>query len=160
LAITHPREVHYGAAVYGSFLVAAVVGAAFDAGASATEMMASALGSMLVFWLAHAWSEVIGERIAAGGEFRPREVFVIARGEWPLVQAAVVPTVLLALASAGVWSRETGAVLALVAAILQITGWGFIAGLRSGGSWRSAGVAGVGQGMLGVVLLLLERLVH
>jgi hypothetical protein len=160
LAITDPREIRFGAAVYGSFLVAAVVGAAFDAGASAREMTASALGSMLIFWLAHAWSEVIGERIAAGGEFRSSEVLVIARREWPLVQAAVLPIVLLALAWAGVWSRETGAVLALVAAILQITGWGFIAGRRSGGSWLSAGILGAVQGMLGVVLLLLERLVH
>jgi hypothetical protein len=34
-----------------------------------------------------------------------------------------VPTLLLALAWAGVWSRETGADLALAAAVLQITGW-------------------------------------
>jgi hypothetical protein len=40
-----------------------------------------------------------------------------------VVKAAVVPTLLLALAWAGVWSRETGAELALAPAVIQITGW-------------------------------------
>ncbi len=84
---------------------------------------------------------------------------MIARREWPLVQAAAVPT-LLALAWAGVWSRETGAALALGSAILQITGWGVVAGFRSGASPLSAVILGVGQGMLGVALLVLERLIH
>jgi hypothetical protein len=81
----------------------------------------------------------------------------IARREWPLVEAGAIPTVLLALAWAGLWPRETGAALALASTILQITAWGAVAGLRSGGSWRSAGALGVGQGTLGVGLLLLER---
>ena len=81
-----------------------------------------------------------------GHDSTPRVIPDIARREWPLVEAAVVPTVLLALAWAGVWSRETGAALALGSAILQITGWGFVAGLRSGGSPLSAVALGAGQG--------------
>ena len=83
-----------------------------------------------------------------------------SRREWPLVEAAVVPTALLALAWAGVWSRETGAALALGSAILQITGWGVAAGFRSGASPLSAVILGVGQGLLGVLLLVLERLIQ
>lgn len=154
------RDIRYGAAVYGSFLVAAVVGAAFEAGADARTLTGSAFVSMLIFWLAHVWSEVVGHHVAEGSRFHPRVIPVIARREWPLVEAAVVPTVLLALAWAGVWSREAGATLALGSAILQITGWGFIAGLRSGGSPLSAVALGAGQGLLGVALLALERLIH
>jgi hypothetical protein len=43
--------------------------------------MTSALGSALVFWVAHWWSEVIGEQISAGETFRRRDVLVIARRE-------------------------------------------------------------------------------
>jgi hypothetical protein len=153
------RHVRYGAAVYGSFLVASVVGAAFEAGADARNLTGSAFVSMLVFWLAHVWSEVVGEHVSAGTRFHARVIPVIARREWPLVEAAVVPTALLALAWAGVWSRETGAALALGSAIVQITGWGVVAGFRSGASPPSAVILGVGQGMLGVLLLVLERLI-
>ncbi len=157
-----PRRdnVRFGAAVYGSFLVASVVGVAFEAGQDARVMTTTAFGSALVFWLAHWWSEVIGEQISAGEEFRRRDVLVVARREWPLVEAAVVPTLLLALAWAGVWSRETGAELALAAAVLQITGWALVAGRRAGWTWLRAGLFAAVDGALGIALLLLEKLVH
>ena len=153
-------NIRFGAAVYGSFLVASVVGIAFETGQGARAMTATTFGSMLVFWLAHWWSEVLGEQISAGEAFRPGNVLVLARREWPLVEAAVVPTLLLALAWAGVWSRETGAELALAAAVLQITGWALVAGRRAGWTWLSAGLFAAVDGALGIVLLLLEKLVH
>ena len=117
-------------------------------------------GSALVFWLAHWWSEVLGEQISAGEAFGHRDVLRVARREWPLVESAVLPTLLLALAWAGVWSRETGAELALAAAVLQIIGWALVAGRRAGWTWLRTGVFAAVEGALGVVLLLLERLVH
>ena len=102
MARAQTREIRYGAAVYGSFLVASVVGLAYETGESVRTMTATAFGSMLIFWLAHAWSEILGENIAASRTFRARDALVIARREWPLVQAAVLPTLLLALAWAGV----------------------------------------------------------
>ena len=105
--------------------------------------------------------EVIGEQIRAGEAFRRRDVLVDAPArEWPLVEAAVVPTLLLALAWAGVWSRETGAELALAAAVLQIAGWALVAGRRAGWTWLRAGLFAAVDGALGVALLLLEKLVH
>ena len=154
------RDVRFGAAVYGSFLAASVIGVAYESGAGARTMTASLLGSMLVFWAAHVWSEVIGERIRLGNAFRPRDMLSIARREWPLVEAAALPSILLALAWAGVWSRETGARLALAAALLQVVSWGFAAGRRAGGSWPTAAALAAGEGMLAVLLLAAERLVH
>jgi hypothetical protein len=97
-------------------------------------MTASLLGSMLVYWAAHVWSDVVDERIRFGQAFRPRDVPFLARREWPLVEAAVLPSILLALAWAGAWSRETGARLAPAAALVQVVAWGFAAGRRAGGS--------------------------
>jgi hypothetical protein len=59
------RDVRFGAAVYGSFLAASVIGVAYGSGAGARTMTASLLGSMLVFWAAHVWSDAVGERIAS-----------------------------------------------------------------------------------------------
>jgi hypothetical protein len=47
------RDVRFGAAVYGSFLAASVIGIAYESGAGARTMTASLLGSMLVYWVAH-----------------------------------------------------------------------------------------------------------
>jgi hypothetical protein len=128
--------------------VASVVGAAFQAGADARTLTGTAFVSMLIFWLAHVWSEVVGHHVAAGSRFHPRVIGVIACREWPLVEAAVVPTVLLALAWAGVWSRETGAALALGSAILQISGWGFVAGCAPAAPRSAPSLSARGRGCL------------
>ena len=154
------RDVRFGAAVYGSFLAASVVGVAYESGAGARTMTASLLGSMLVFWAAHVWSDVVGERIRLGEAFKPRDALLLARREWPLVEAAALPLILLALAWAGALSRATGARLALAAALVQVVGWGLVAGRRAGGSWRTAIALAVGQGVLAVLLLGAERFVH
>jgi hypothetical protein len=154
------RDVRFGAAVYGSFLAASVIGVAYESGAGARTMTASLLGSMLVFWAAHVWSEAVGERIRLGKAFRPRDMLLIARREWPLVEAAAIPSILLGLAWAGAWSRETGARLALAAALVQVVSWGFASGRRAGGSRLTAAALATGEGMLAVLLLAAERLVH
>ena len=123
-------------------------------------MTASLLGSMLVFGAAHVWSDVVGERVARGDGFRARDALRIARREWPLVEAAAVPSILLALAWAGAWSRSTGATLALAAALVQVVGWGVAAGRRRGGNWLTAAVLGAGNGVLAVLLLVAERGLH
>jgi hypothetical protein len=154
------RDVRFGAAVYGSFLAASVIGVAYESGAGARTMTASLLGSMLVYWAAHVWSEAIGERILLGKGFRLRDMLLIARREWPLVEAAALPSILLGVAWAGAWSRETGARLAIAATLVQVVSWGFAAGRRAGGSRLTAVVLAVGEGMLAVLLLAAERLVQ
>jgi hypothetical protein len=154
------RDVRFGAAVYGSFLAASVIGFAYESGAGARTMTASLLGSMLVYWAAHVWSDAVGERIRLGKEFRSRDMLFIARREWPLVEAAALPSILLGLAWAGAWSRETGARLALAAVLVQVLGWGLAAGRRAGGSRLTATVLSAGGGMLAILLLAAERLVQ
>jgi hypothetical protein len=106
------------------------------------------------------WSDAVGERIVRGKGFTARDALVIAYREWPLVEAAAVPSLLLALAWAGAWSRETGARLALGAALVQVVAWGFAAGRRAGATPLTAAVLAGGEGTLALVLLGAERLVR
>jgi hypothetical protein len=65
LAASVRRDVRFGAAVYGSFLAASLVGVAYQAGESARAMTVSLFGSMLVFWAAHGTGDRAA-RVAAG----------------------------------------------------------------------------------------------
>jgi hypothetical protein len=154
------RDVRFGAAVYGSFLAASVIGVAYESGAGARAMTTSLLGAMLVYWAAHAWSDAVGERIRLGKAFGPRDVLSIARREWPLVEAAALPSILLGLAWVGTWSRETGVALAVAAALVQVVSWGFAAARRAGGSPLTAVALAGGEGVLAVLLLAAERLIQ
>jgi hypothetical protein len=154
------REYDYGSAVHGSILVAALAGAMFEESADARSMTLSLLGSMLILWVAHAWSGVVGERVVQGPLFQSAEIRAIAKREWPLAEAGVLPGALLAIAWIGWYSRDTGAVLALAAAVAQLIGWGMFAGHRTETSWYKALLFGLFDGVLGVVIVLLEIAVH
>jgi hypothetical protein len=154
------RDFQYGAAVYGSVLVTALVGAMFEQHVDAKRMTLSLLGSVVVFWLAHAWSEVVGERMSAGRRFARSHIREIAVAEWPLVEAGLLPALLLALAWAGLYSRDAGAVLALAVAIGQLVGWGALAGHRSETSWPAALLVGAVDGVLGLAIVALELALH
>jgi hypothetical protein len=154
------REFQYGAAVYGSVLTAALVGALYEQHADAQVMTLSLSASIVIFWLAHAWAETVGERVSEGSRFERSRIREIAAAEWPLVEAGFVPAALLAAAWAGWVSRDTGATLALAAAILQLVAWGAVAGHRSESSWLRALLVGAVDGLLGLAIVGLEIAIH
>jgi hypothetical protein len=153
------REFDYAAAVYGSVLVAALVGAAFEAHLDARTMTLTLLTTTLVFWLAHVWSEVMGARLA-GTVPHWSDVRRVAVSEWPVVEAGFVPDAVLALAWAGLYSRDTGAELAMIAAVLQLAAWGFAAGWRTQHCLAPAIVTGAVDCAFGLAIVGLEVAIH
>ncbi len=125
-------------------------------------MLAIALGvffTLLVYWLAERWSELIGEHLQ-GEPFdwgHTRRVFV--RG-WPLVQASYGPLLALVVARLFGASVEVAVDLALLWTILTLVGLGTLAGLRA--RLSPAGVVGsaVFNGLLGLLLIFLKSLLH
>ena len=156
----HHREYRYGPAVYGSILVASLVGAMFEQDASAQVMTLSLVSSIVIFWIAHAWSEVIGERLAHGHRFDRARIWSIAVEEWPLVESGVLPALVIGLAWLGVFSRDTATILALAVAILQLLGWGMLAGHRTQATWAAAIGIGAVDAALGIAIVALEIAVH
>lgn len=151
---------NFAAAIYGSILAAAVV-ASLDVGEVGAGAMIASLGAtMLVFWLAHVWSEAIAERMRDPRPYTWRRLRATAAWHWPMVQAASGPLLALALAGLGVWSLDTGVTVALAVSIVQLVGWGITVGRRTFDSWPAALAAGAVDGMLGMVLVVLKILVH
>jgi hypothetical protein len=149
----------YAAAVYGSIVAAAIVGAVRDEHASSMEAALTLLSTMGVFWLAHVWSRITGERIHYGTRFAPSRTLEIARSEWPLVEAAIGPAAVLLLGWAGVFTDRTALTAALVICGVQLVTWGFIIGTRAYDRWYYAVLSGVVNGVFGFVLVALEAVV-
>jgi hypothetical protein len=153
------RGEHYAAAVYGSIVAAALV-EAFRAEHVSSEAIALAvLTTMTVFWLAHVWSGIVGDRIHHGPQLQVRRLIRIGRAEWPLVQAAFVPVVALMLGWADVYSDATAAKVALGICVAQLFIYGMIVGRQAYHRWPQAVVAGLLNATLGLVLIELEVLV-
>ena len=156
----HLDERSFSAAIYGSILAASLVGALGAADAPPREITLSLLATTIVFAVAHAWSEAVGERIVLRQHGSLARLLELIRREWPLVEAGFVPGAAVALAWAGVWSADFGTTLALILAVLQLVGWGVVVGLRTYDHWLQALVVGAVNGFLGLILVALKIAVH
>lgn len=151
---------NFAAAVYGSILAAGVV-ASLDVGhVSDGDMTIALAGTMFVFWLAHVWSEAIGDRMNDPRPYTWKRLRAVASWHWPMVQASLGPLAALVLADLGVWSLNTAVTLALLISIAQLVGWGIAVGRRTFESWPAALLSGAVDGALGLMIVVLKTFVH
>ena len=144
-------------AIYGTIISASVLAAAHS-----DDALTVALGvfiTLLVYWLAERWSELISGHLH-GEPFSwayVRRVFVHG---WPMVQASYGPMLVLIIAKAFGASTTTAINIALIATILLLAGLGLLVGVRAKlgplGITFSAGFVA----FLGVLLILLKALLH
>jgi hypothetical protein len=154
-----PGRTDTKAAVYGSVIVAALVGALRSEHASAEAMTVSLLATTSVFWLAHVWAGIVDARLRVGRAFPWARVRELALREWPIVEAGFVPAVPLALGWLGALSRGAAADLALVLALAELAGWGLVVG-KSESTWRAGLVSAAVTTALGLGVVALEILIH
>lgn len=153
---------NYSGAIYGSLLAASVVvgagaGGEFDIGP--LRLAALLLVTGLVFWLAHAYAELVGDRIRHA-TVNAAEIGRVARHEWPLLQAAVLPAVAAVLFGLLGASNAAATWAALIAAIAAQVGWATLASVRSGASGPLVLVTAVVNLALGLIIVLLKSALH
>jgi hypothetical protein len=148
-------------AIYGQVVSTSTVAAlALDEGLTAVHLLVGVVGTMLTFWLAHAYAALIADRVSRTAPLRLRDVGIHLRDEWPVAQAAAPPVLALSLAAAGVWSRDAGVTIALSLGVVALAGWGAFVGRRAGYSWPvTAGLAAFSGG-LGLAIIALKISLH
>lgn len=148
-------------AIYGTLLVTAVIAALSEyPGADPLELLAVAVNTSVVFWLAHVYAEHVGER---AGSTDPEDWLTfreVMRREWTMVGAAVLPVMTLALGVIGVLERMGAVRLALAAGVAQLFAGGYVAGSHVSPGRRGAVVVGLVNAGLGIGIVFLKALVH
>ncbi len=147
---------NYTGAIYGSLLAASVVvGGAGENGLPPLQLATLLVATGVVFWLAHAYARLVGERMQHVA-VNPREIRHVARHEWPLLGAALPPAVaalLLGLLGVG---QVAVAWTALIVAIAGQVGWATVAAIRSGAPRRLVVLSALVNLVLGLVIVLLK----
>ena len=146
----------YAGAIYGSIVATALIGALREADVSSKQMTLDVAATMLVLWLAHTWAAIAGERIHLGHGLLWHRIKALGREEWPIVEASVVPLIPLVLGWIGVLEHRTATRLAITFGIAQLFAWGFVLGRRLYHTWTGALLAALGDGAVGLVIVLLE----
>jgi hypothetical protein len=147
----------YTGAIYGSLLAASVV-AGTSPGRTPprpVELIVLLLATGIVFWLAHVFAQLGGDRLA-GAVLSGNEVRVAAAREWPIVQAAVPPAMAAGIGAVLGLSESGAAWLALLVAVAGQVGWALYAAARAGATMRVMMAWGAVYLVLGVVIVLLK----
>ncbi|WP_373303507.1 hypothetical protein [Streptomyces cinnamoneus] len=148
-----PGRTDYAGAVYGSLLAASVVATAGTAGDfPRLQLLALLLVTGVVFWVAHVYAQIAGERVV-GRPIDRRELRRVARHEWSIAEAAVLPAVAVALSPVLGLDPSGTAWLALAVAVAQQVAWATLGAIRAGASHRMAVGEGVVNLLLGLVIV-------
>jgi hypothetical protein len=146
------------AGIYGAIITASVMTTA-GGRLSTLALAMSVLITLVVYWLAEQYAEILGEH-SAGGHLPTWAYIKDALGSsWPIVSASFAPLLVLGIASLAGASQSGAALAGALAAVLLLALHGWTAGrsarLRG---WRLAVVASVAAA-LGLAMVALKDLV-
>ena len=145
------------AGIYGAIITAAILDTA-GGHLSTAALVISVVVTLLVYWLAEEYAEVLGEQVEGGRLPSRASIWGALTATWPMVTASFVPLLALVLARLAGAAALTAANIGLVAAIIVLTIHGWLAGraaqLRSWQLFFATSIAAA----LGLVMIGLKDL--
>jgi hypothetical protein len=141
-----------------------VIGALLAAESDRHESYVDALGSTLIalglYWLAHAYANVLGQRLATHERLTASSLGHALMHDRAIVRGAAIPLLALLLAWASGAGRETAVNVALWSTVAGLIVLELLAGVRSRAAPRELALE-VGVGItMGVGIVALKILLH
>ena len=146
-------------AVYGTIVSAGLIAGEATSRRSTAAVVGLMAGTLIVFWAAHAYADLLGGRVVdEPGTSRPWRS--VLRAEWPIVESGVLPATVLVVTAAFGASRETAVLAALASAVAELCGWAALACRRMQLDRRQSIAAVLGAGALGLAIIALKVALH
>jgi hypothetical protein len=147
------------AGIYGTVVTAAVIAAGGNQ-LSTTELEVTVLVTLVVYWLAEQYAELLGEHTHEGRLPRRDQVRSSLGGAWPMVSASFIPLIALLLARVAGSSAPGAAAIALAVTVVLLIVHGYSAARAAGFTGvRLVAVTGT-AGLLGVAMVVLKTLLQ
>jgi hypothetical protein len=151
----NPAGVIYGIVVTGALLAAE---------STRQENLVEAVGAtsvtLVLYWLAHAYSKALGDRLESGHAWSAIQLLRIVGHEAALLKGAALPLVVLVVAALAGTGTPDAVLAALVATGLLLVVLELIAGRRARLTGLELAVQVVVTASLGVGVVLLKWVVH
>ncbi len=148
-------------AIYGLILATSVIAVSREYESTDALLIAvSVLVTGVVFWLAHVYARVLARHIETQSTLTRAELRAVFRHDWPLVGVTIPLVMILLLGAVGALPDRTAVLLAIVAALFELSATGVYAARAAGarGAWVVlSGLIALG---LGGAVVLLKVLVH
>lgn len=153
-------------AVYGTVLFVALIAALTDdEGTEPVDLVQTLIFAVLtqiVFWVAHVFAGTVAGHGAHGGEVVPLGTAIAraARHSLGLLYGPVLPAVPLILGAVHAIDADTAVDLSFIVAMLILGVLGFLALADRGSHIILRILGGIGSAFLGLLIILLNAIVH
>jgi hypothetical protein len=146
--------------VYGLITVGTLLAAESGLHDTYGEAVGSVILALLLYWLAHAYSDVLGDRLATHRRLTAHALGRSLVAEWAIVRGATVPLLALLVAWAAGASQETGVAVAVWATAGCLVAFELLAGLRARSTPRELLLEGCVGTAMGVAIIALRVILH
>jgi hypothetical protein len=146
------------AGIYGAVITASILAAAGNS-LTTPALALSVLITLVVYWLAERYAEVLGQQAAGGRLPTWRHVRTALGASWPIVTASFAPLLALLVARLAGATASSAATVGVLAALVLLTfhGWAAARAADMRG-WRLAAATSVAA-VLGLVMVVLKNFV-
>jgi hypothetical protein len=146
--------------IYGVVVIGALLAAESGSHETYADTIISALIAAAIYWLAHAYANALGWRVATRQRLTAGVLSRELIHDWAIVRGAAIPLLVLALAWAAGATLETAVNAALGATVATLIAFELIAGIGSQATGRELILdVSVGAAM-GVAIVTLKVLLH
>ena len=146
--------------IYGVLAIATVIAAESTRQETYGKVLAASAVTLVMYWLAHAYSWYWGYRLAAPERWSVRYLATALYQEAPMLIGAILPMLSLVAARIDGASLETGITAALWCAALEIVMLEVAAGIRARLSLGQFVLQVFLGALMGVGILLVRLLLH
>lgn len=153
-----PESRRRAVGIYGTIVTAGVLAAAGDR-VSTPDLAISVLVTLVVYWVAEEYAEILGEHLAGGRLPTWRYARAALAATWPLVSASYLPLLLLVLAWLLGASPSAAANVGLAAAVVELMIYAWSAGRGAHLQGRQQAALTAAAAVLGLVMITLKDVV-
>lgn len=154
------RPYNYGSAVYGLITVSGLLAAESAARETYLETVLGVVLALLLFWLAHAYSEFVARRAEEGERLTRAGIRWILRWELPILVGAIPPLLAVLIAWAAGAGLGTAITIALWISAATILVAEVIAGRQAKLSGRELVLQALVGAAFGVLILVIKLALH
>ena len=146
--------------VYGLITVGTLLAAESSLHDTYLEAVSSVVLALLLYWLAHAYSDQLGERLVTHERLTLRALGRALLREWAIVRGAALPLLALVVAWATGASQETGVLVGVWTAAGSLVAFELLAGLRTRSTPGELVLEGCIGATMGLAIIALRAILH
>ena len=147
-------------AIYGTLLAGVVLATKAHKGVSGASIFWSAIGALVLYWIAHVYADVIGEQVELHRRPTRGEIGHICIENWSRLRASLIPVIFFEIVRLARGSLDASVNSALWLTVGLLAAWGATAAYRSGARGVALAIESLVCGVLGVVVVLLKIVLH